>query len=121
MTHSKNGAKSSAIIVFVVVCAPRALAGEQTPHGCALLWISKTKEHRAEALELENLNRLTYFIIVPKPYCAGSTCWYSLCTSYSVSILLVRNLLIYIAADITTRRLISAFCKLSGYHPRWQS
>ena len=98
---SKNGAKSSEIIVFIVVCAPCMLAGvrsntpklgngghrgiersmrprvahrvrrsgaprrsrsqqpvlEATPPPAPL--------HRAEALELGNLNRLTYLVVSP--------------------------------------------------------
>ena len=45
---SKNGAKSSALIVFVVVCAPCALAGDPTPqYGQG--WASRIRKINAAA------------------------------------------------------------------------
>ena len=41
---SKSGAKSNAIIVFVVVCAPCMLAGEQTPPKWGTVGIAESKE-----------------------------------------------------------------------------
>ena len=41
---SKSGAKSNAIIVFVVVCAPCMLAGEQTPQKWGRVGIAESKE-----------------------------------------------------------------------------
>ena len=41
---SKSGAKSNSVIVFVVVCAPCMLAGEQTPQRGGTGGIAESKE-----------------------------------------------------------------------------